>query len=520
MKKMILRGTRGIVLWLSLLFFLFLTAVSLVSTAYFNQSDFYGERPRYRADFVLFHLLFIFLILAVLAFLNRRKILERIPVRALAAGAVIFVIAASILWVRVSHTYPEADQKAVSWVAYLLTQNNFLFFEPEKYMQIYPNQLGLMAILEVLYRLTGGENWDAFRYLTALANGAVVYLLYKITNRQFHSRKADCLVLIGSACCVQIIFYTTFLYGIMLGLAFALGAFYALLIFLEKGRIGSAVLSGILIGISILVKNNYSIFLTAMVILLLWKALEQKSWRFLIGILILLLASAGLSRGLTALYEQRSGMEIGSGMPKTLWIAMGMQEGERAEGWYNEFNYNTFLETGCDAEESDAIARASIADSLVRFKNDPAYALNFYYKKTVSQWNEPTCEALWVNQFHSGEFSWIVQSIYDGKLYTVLEEYMNLFQSLVYAAVLYALWRCRKDWTMEQLFLPLVILGGFSFHTLWEAKSQYIFPYFVCLLPWAAAGLWRAGEDLLNLAERNLAERKKEMKIRKNAEEK
>ena len=97
---------------------------------------------------------------------------------------------------------------------------------------------------------------------------------------------------------------------------------------------------------------------------------------------------------------------------------------------------------------------------------------------------------------------------------------MNLFQSLVYAAVLYALWRCRKDWTMEQLFLPLVILGGFSFHTLWEAKSQYIFPYFVCLLPWAAAGLWRAGEDLLNLAERNLAERKKEMKIRKNAEEK
>ena len=54
-----------------------------------------------------------------------------------------------------------------------------------------------MAILEVLYRLTGGENWDAFRYLTALANGAVVYLLYKITNRQFHSRKADCLVLIG-----------------------------------------------------------------------------------------------------------------------------------------------------------------------------------------------------------------------------------------------------------------------------------------------------------------------------------
>ena len=68
----------------------------------------------------------------------------------------------SILWIQVSHTYPEADQMAVSWVSYLMSQNNFLFFEHGKYMQIYPNQLGLSAILEALYRLTGGENWKAF----------------------------------------------------------------------------------------------------------------------------------------------------------------------------------------------------------------------------------------------------------------------------------------------------------------------------------------------------------------------
>ena len=98
------------------------------------------------------------------------------------------MVAASVLWVNVSYTYPEADQKAVSWVAYLMSQNNFLFFEPEKYMQIYPNQLGLSAILEFLYRITGGENWNAFRYLTALANGAVVYLLYKITESSFTAR--------------------------------------------------------------------------------------------------------------------------------------------------------------------------------------------------------------------------------------------------------------------------------------------------------------------------------------------
>ncbi|MEI3525158.1 MAG: glycosyltransferase family 39 protein [Eubacteriales bacterium] len=193
----------------------------------------------------------------------------------LAAIAVLFVIGMSVLWIQVSHTYPEADQKAVSWVSYLMTQNNFLFFEHGKYMQIYPNQLGLTAILEVLYRLTGGENWKAFMYLTALANGVVVYLLYRITDRLYQDQNAERLVLLASMGCIQIILYSTFLYGMMLGLAFALGAFYALLLFLDHGKWRYAVSAGILIGISILVKNNYSIFLVALVILLLYDAVKK-----------------------------------------------------------------------------------------------------------------------------------------------------------------------------------------------------------------------------------------------------
>ncbi len=113
-------------------------------------------------------------------------------------------------------------------------------------------------------------------------------------------------------------------------------------------------------------------------------------------------------------------------------------------------------------------------------------------RKTLSQWNEPTYEALWVNQFHNGDFSTIVQSIYTGKLYRVLSEYMNLFQLLVFAAVFAGLLIGRKGekrWQLTELFLPMVILGGFFFHTIWEAKSQYIFPYFVCMLPAAATGL-------------------------------
>lgn len=492
MQNKLLQMADGMVLWLSILLFGFLTAASLLNTAYFTPDSSYGERPEYRWDNIPLNLLFLAAIVGILCIFYKKQIFEKISVKALAAVAVLFVIGMSILWIQASHTYPEADQKAVSWVSYLMAQNNFLFFEHGKYMQIYPNQLGLAAILEVLYRLTGGENWKVFMYLTALANGAVVYLLYRITNRLYHDQNADRLVLLASMGCIQIILYSTFLYGIMLGLAFALGAFYAVLLFLERGKWRYAVSSGILIGISILVKNNYSIFLVALVVLLLYDAVKKSGGKSFAAVLIILGLTVILSKSLTAFYEHRSGLTLESGMPKSLWVAMGMQEGERAEGWYNEFNFDTYVNSDCDPVASDAIAKEAIAESMQHFQKDPAYAVRFYLRKTLSQWNEPTYEALWVNQFHSGDFSTIVQSIYEGKLYQVLSEYMNLFQLLVFAAVFAGLLSCRKGknrWQLTKLYLPMVILGGFIFHTIWEAKSQYIFPYFVCMLPGAAAGI-------------------------------
>ena len=505
MKDRILTFANRTVFWLSVLLMGFLTVVSLISTSYFNTETSFAERPQYRMDHVLLNLLVLAVFLEILFLLNRKWDLEKFPVRKLAAFAVIFVVGISIFWVQISHTYPEADQKAVSWVAYLMTQGNFLFFEHGKYMQIYPNQLGLAAILELLYRITGGENWKVFMYLTALANGAVVYLLYKITDRLFQKKRVCVLVLISSMGCIQIMLYTTFLYGITLGLSLALSAFWFLLLSMEQEKAGwkqagYALLAAVLIGASVLVKKNYSIFLVAMIILLFYKAWEKKEIRMVLAAVILVLMTSLMGKGLTAFYEARSGMEISNGMPKSLWVAMGMQEGERAEGWYNAFNFDTFVENDCDAEKSDAIAKASISESLQKFRKDPGYAAKFYYKKTVSQWNEPTYEALWVNQFHSGDFSRIVQSIYDGKLYVVLHEYMNLYQSLIFAAVLYGLLKRRKSWRLEQLFLLIVILGGFCFHILWEAKSQYIFPYFVILLPYAAVGI----SDFLERSNRSI----------------
>ena len=490
MRKIIMKVSENVVFWLSVVLMGFLTVVSLISTTYFKISGLYPERPSFKLDNVFLNVIFICLFAAVIYFFCKIKTFEKIRTQRLACAAAALTVVLGIIWINMSGAYPGSDQSYVSYVAYQASQGIFKQFEAGKYIQTYPNQLGMVALLELIYRVTGGENWVVYQYITAAADGFTVYFLYKITHRLFNNKKTDLIVLFLSVVCAQLIFYTTYVYGITLGLCLALVSFYFMLLFFDGGKIRYAVLSGLLIGLSIIIKNNYSIFLVAEVILAVYEAVGKKRLKNLTAAAAGVILTIVLSMSLTYVYEVRSGEDIGSGMPKILWVAMGMQEGERAEGWYNEFNYETYMESGSDAEVSTQAAAAAIEERLSDFAEDPLYALRFYYKKIVSQWNEATYESIWANQFHYVGSSKIIQSIYDGKLYTLLLEYMNIYQLLIFAAMLFWLVsEIRREKTLERLFLPMVVIGGFIFHIIWEAKSGYIFPYFMCMLPFAAAGL-------------------------------
>ena len=44
----------------------------------------------------------------------------------------------------------------------------------------------------------------------------------------------------------------------------------------------------------------------------------------------------------------------------------------------------------------------------------------------------------------------------------------------------------RKNLSPEIIYLLLIFMGGFAFHIIWEAKSRYIIPYIVVLIPLAS----------------------------------
>ena len=60
----------------------------------------------------------------------------------------------------------------------------------------------------------------------------------------------------------------------------------------------------------------------------------------------------------------------------------------------------------------------------------------------------------------------------------------------------------RRGTGTDMLALPVTVLGGFLFHLLFEAKSQYIYPYAVLLMPVAAVGLEAVARGCAGLARR------------------
>ena len=74
---------------------------------------------------------------------------------------------------------------------------------------------------------------------------------------------------------------------------------------------------------------------------------------------------------------------------------------------------------------------------------------------------------------------------------------MDPYQLLIYGSILFLLLYRRKEKRSVEWYILLIgVLGGVLFHELWEAKSRYVLPYFICMIPMAAGGLTEFGNAL------------------------
>ncbi|MBP5460094.1 MAG: hypothetical protein J6Y62_08035, partial [Clostridia bacterium] len=290
---------------------------------------------------------------------------------------------------------------------------------------------------------------------------------------------------------LPLLFYTSFLYGNLLGLCLGLWAMYFELHYIEQHRVRDLVLAVLLIVAASAVKNNYLIFLVAIVLHALAEALRQKQARNALLAVLVIAVYALQSWGTTAALEHRTGGDLGNGVSTLAFVAMGLQVNPvKCDGWYNEFNKESYIESGYDAAKQSELAKASIADSAAYLRS-PANATRFFLRKNASQWADPLFQSLWtsqVRQTRNERPGWLTRLL-SPKGSTALGQVLDVLQFWAYAGALLYLIFGRKDKKFfESLLLQITVLGGFVFHCVLEAKGQYTLSYFVLLLPLAVFG--------------------------------
>ena len=474
---------------------LFLTVVSLLFRSYIDVT--YQEIIYYRKDNVLLAVIFLVATTALVWWGRKKGILVKIPEKPLFILLMVYVACVSGIWAYASHSFPAADQASILKCVDGFIHGNYECMEPKSphgYLQYNRHQVGLTAFYEIFTRIfTGGQvHYPAIYVLNIFMIMGIFAGLYLITKQLTNRKEIINLELLLSFGMFQLMLYSTFVYGLIPGLFFDVLGIYFMLRLIKSKKWYDGCLMAFLCALAIIMKSNYLILLIAVGIILLIKSIGEKYPVYLLYLLLAVAGFVGMNTAAQKAYEIRSGIEFGDTIPNTAYLAMGMQEGAMAPGWFNGFNHVTYRLNDFSEEITDQISREYIGERLQEFAGDPLGCLKFYYYKIISQWNEVTYECFWISTNegnHTRELSPLVQSLYTGRLHTAAEAIMNLYQLLMFAGTLLCAWSLRKDGDISKVILLLCVLGGFLFHILWEGKSQYLISYFPLLLPCAAVGM-------------------------------
>lgn len=481
----------------------FLFFESMVHTMRLSNTHEMFEKISYHHDNFIFNAVYMAAILLISSVVMPK--LEKIPVKYFTALLSVLTIISGTVWIISSQASPMNDQLSVSIAAHQASQNNYSFME-DRYFSNCPYQLGMVLFYEIQMRIFG-VFCDTIIYIQIIniIFLALAYIgLISLTGELFGNRRMQIFSAVTMMFSVQPILYSTFVYGIIPGISFAI---YALLFEIKYFRTESrrkyifAVLSVIFMALSIMVKTNNYIVLVALIVCAAAKFLQRKKITDLVYIVVLTAVSVNILSGVCALYEKRSGTELGEPIPMTGYMAMGLDDphgilGCNAMGWYsNHFTSASHEGFGYDAEKTSEFAVNAIKEKIKNFASDYSFTNDFFYEKNTSQWNEPSFSSLWINlivgRFNNSEPGTLAAKVIEmnaGDSFSSLYEYMNVFQSLIYMSSFAGVFVCFKKKDIFCSSLILIVLGGFLYHMIFEGKSQYIMPYYIILTGFSGVG--------------------------------
>lgn len=483
----------NIVMLLTLLLSMLLFAGSFLTTCYADNME--TQQVLLRPDNPLWNLLELagFGLLFCGCLYLYEKIGEKFR-RGLLVFTLTFVFGLGILLILFGRTVPAADALSVyNAAAEWILGNTDIIHPTVSYLSYYPQQIGLMAFLELLLRIWNltGLSVPAWHFIklvyVCLLCGAI---WFQYLSLQYlwpeNYKKISCCYLVLVCCNLPMIMYSSFVYGEIPSFAALSVGWYLLLRLLGSSSPDSSYRDNVSPGgsspdssyrdnvsrndapsvsahgpaphllcrmfftgfgsilfltLSVMLRKNSLIPVIAVLLVLLFEALRfgrsVRSRLCLLGIVVCLaVTSVGILPLVQKCYEKKAGNTLSSGVTAMSYLAMGMQEASRGCGWYNGFNIDTYDTAGMDTALANEISRLAIDERLTYFREHPGYTADFYLHKHLSQWADGTYASRQATLATYGGRSAFFKEVYEGSLSGEYIEWCNAWQDVLYLGVL------------------------------------------------------------------------------------
>ena len=435
---------------------------------------------------------------ALAALLGMHALLERFAGVRFTAGMMLVWTAAALFWVLGVGLISETDFGCVVHSAERFAQGYYSllhwgYFRGSSY------QLGICLLIDVVKRLLPMFDVDTvMQCINVFLSVGFMGLLAAFAQTVMRASAKTTLLLY--VLYLPTLLYQHYVYGTLPMLFCGAAACFCFARYLITGHVRLLALLTAALALGYVLKPNGIVVTIALLICGALHALEEGDWRpvlFAAGAVVLGML---LKRLVIFQYELRAGFLLDENQSFLTWLVMAITPKEGVTpGWYTGYA-GEFYDLYLPREEQSAIVMTDLRARLAEMAAHPGETLRFFKEKILSQWMEPTVSvmAYGLRCEYQGQYNGLAIRLFrDGGLHTLVYAYMNVAQQALYALACVGtagLLKSRKN--AASMALPVIVIGGFLFHTLMEAKSQYIYPYMVYMVPLAAHGLSMLGDGI------------------------
>ncbi len=477
--------------------------LSIFITAYFNTTFYHNDEKTYfKYSFGIFEIIISIVAILMIAVICK-KIIKKIPSKFIMIPLIIFDAILFFYWINILKLTPQDDQALIHEMAIsFLSKNMTLYLSTAGYLFLYPFQFGITLFVSIVYKIFG-QNFLYIQYINVICSIINILILYYISKIIFNNNEdiQKILVILLAVFSLYWMFFNVHVYGNIIGLTLALISVLLTMLYLNNNKIYLLILAGISISISILLKTNYAIFLCGIILVLILNIIKKWNFKTLIVIPAILIGYLVINIGYSFLLEYKYNLKLPEGVPMISYVYMAISEPTNlSEGWYTGIHSKIFSENNYNVEQTKKATYELIQNRLKYFFENPKEFIRYFSIKIGSTWLNPTFQTIWCS-LPGSRYTWNADyahylsyhekalSMLGGKLYNVEENIFNIYQIIVFLFAGIGIFKNSKDLDLKKALLPIIFIGGFIFHIIWETKAIYVIQYYFILLPFSAYGL-------------------------------